>query len=483
MSVCKKSRPFTKRVSRYIHYTTFDCGNISESVDNFFSERFLCFASRRWYNRCEVKIENAQKLAVTPARKAAIAVAEEGLRAIDTATALRKSVRLGGGVLSIGNDTFPLGELGRLFVVGVGKCAYEGAVVLEEILGDRISAGAVVDVKTGNALRTIKAYAGTHPQPTKANVEAASDVVKLLHGLTERDLVIFLVSGGGSTLLCLPHERGCEEEASVLDALTKSGATIQEINTVRKHLSLARGGYLAKYAYPARMVSLIFSDVPGNDIEFIASGPTVMDGTTIADAETVLGKYDVLKRCGIERCGLVETPKEEEYFERVKNILLVTNDIALDAMARKARELGFDAKICTSCLVGEARGAARRVVEELHATPPKTILLYGGETTVTVKGKGKGGRNLEFALAALPFVEDKETILTVASDGRDNKNEYAGGFSDIITKEHARERGLNPAQFLEENDSSTFFESVGDYIVTGDTGANVSDLIIAIHAQ
>jgi len=426
-----------------------------------------------------MKIKNSDNLALNELRRSALKIAEAGLQAIDTEQVIRNTVSVEGDTLVIGGERFSLEGVGRIFVVGVGKCASDAAYALENILGERLIGGVIVDIKKGAMLKNIIAYQGSHPLPSNENVKASASIVGLLRGLRENDLVIFVVSGGGSTLLCLPQDLGCQEEAQILHVLMAAGATIQEINTVRKHLSLARGGYLAQYAYPAQVVSLIFSDVPGDDIQFVASGPTVKDNTTISDAQAILGKYDVLNKCGIEKCGLVETPKDDKYFEKVKNIVVVSNLVALDGMAEEAKKLGFTPKICATCLIGETRVVAEQIMQELHAAPRKTVLLYGGETTVTLKGHGEGGRNMEFALSCLQSIADGEVILAIASDGRDN-SEVAGAICDIITKEKAAKRNLDAQKFLEENNELPFFRETGDFLMTGDTGSNVSDLLIAM---
>ena len=249
---------------------------------------------------------------------------------------------------------------------------------------------------------------------------------------------------------------------------------------IRKHLSLARGGYLAEYAYPSASVSLIFSDVVGNDVQFIASGPTVKDETTIADAEKIIAKYDVLKICGLDGCGFVKTPKQDEFFANARTIMFVSNDTALAAMADKASALGYTPNICDSCLAGEAREVGVRITKELAAAPSKTALLYGGETTVTVRNPdGKGGRSQELALAALAGIGDHELILPFASDGRDN-TDAAGGVCDSSVRAKASELGLSPDDFLARNASYDFWQKVGAHLITGDTGSNVSDLVIAL---
>jgi glycerate-2-kinase len=427
-----------------------------------------------------MKIKNHKELATTESRKMALEIAEAGLAAIDTETVINKEIRLEKESLFIKEEEIPLKGLNRIIVAGVGKCAFDAALTLEKILGDHLTAGIAIDVKEPPEFKKIKGFKGTHPFPSEDNTKATKELVNSLKDLKENDLVIFIISGGGSTLLYLPENENCAKEAEIVQSLFKTSTPIKEVNTIRKHLSLARGGFLAKYAYPAKVISLIFSDVPNNDIQFIASGPTVKDSTTIDDAKNILSKSGVPDICDVEgKCCLVETPKEDKYFDKVKNITLVSNKIALAAMADKARKLGLEPKIVTSELTGEARDVAEKIIEELDGYPSKTALLYGGETTVTVKVKGKGGRNLEVALSALQFIKQGQTITTIASDGRDN-TDYAGAICDIITKRRAEELNLDPKKYLDNNANYDFFSKAGNYLQTGNTGSNVSDLTILI---
>ncbi|OGZ00277.1 MAG: hypothetical protein A2945_04595 [Candidatus Liptonbacteria bacterium RIFCSPLOWO2_01_FULL_52_25] len=427
------------------------------------------------------KIKNFNELAVSPLRKAALRIVEVGLAAIDTSRVVESFVRYvrNTDTLTVGKQIIPLTGVGRVVVVGIGKCALEGARSLERVLGNRLWGGVVLHIGGVGRLKTIQTFKGTHPFPSEKNMQGAARIVDVLKGLQKNDLVLFLISGGGSTLLCLPQDRQCIEEIVVVRALMRAGASIKEVNTVRKHLSLARGGYLAQYAYPARAISLIFSDVPGDDLQFIASGPTVRDTTTVFQAEKILAKYSVLKTCGIEHCGLVETPKASKYFSNVRNIIMVSSDTALHAMKAKAKELGFTSVLRARRLAGEAREMGLKIAKELHGASPKTAFLYGGETTVRVVGHGRGGRNLELALAALHEMREGELIVTVASDGRDN-GEFGGAICDTITGEAARALKVDFTPYLRENDEYPFFEKVGHYIMTGDTGSNVSDLVISM---
>lgn len=426
-----------------------------------------------------MKIQNYNELASTELRKAALAITKAGLEAIDTKKVIRDTVRITDGALVIQGKSYVIPPEGRVIVAGVGKCALEAAEALEEILGDFLYGGIILHITGEPKLKKIATIQGTHPLPSDQNVHGASLFVDILKNRNENDLIIFIVSGGGSTLLCLPEDRVCVEEISVTQALMRAGATIQEMNTIRKHLSLARGGYPAQYAYPARIVSLIFSDVPGDDFQFIASGPTVKDTTTIEEAEKILHTYAILKTCGIEKCGLVETPKDDKYFVNIQNVLAVSNWTALEAMAVKARELGYNPIIRTATLSGEARTIGLSLAADLHASPSKTVLLYGGETTVTVAGTGRGGRNLEVALAALADIRDNELITSVASDGHDN-GPYAGAICDTTTKAKVVQEGEDIAIYLANNDTYPLFEKIGNRLETGYTGSNVSDLFIAL---
>lgn len=430
----------------------------------------------------QVKIRNWAALAITEQRSRALAIAEAGLEAIDTTTAVRAAVRVSGDLLLVHEHTIPLRGCRRVLLVGVGKCATTAAAELVAILGARLDGGVVLDVGESAAqdLGAVRRFAGTHPMPSDRNVAATRQVVALLQQAGPDDLVLCVISGGGSTLLCLPPDGATvDSERAVLQALFRAGATIAEINTLRKHTSLARGGFLAAHAHPARVVSLVFSDVPGNRLDIIASGPTVMDPSTVADARGILAKYGVAADSEAGRCVLVETPKEPDIFERVHHALVVSNDVALEAMAAEARAQGYAPTVVTTTLTGEAREVGEQVVRALHAAPSRGALLYAGETTVTITGTGRGGRNLELALAALRLTREEELVMTVASDGRDN-GDFAGAVADEAGRARAAALGLDPDDHLARNDSYTFFERTGDALLTGATGSNVADLILAV---
>ena len=426
-----------------------------------------------------MKIKNFSKLAVTKERKDALKIAEAGLEAINTQKVILNKIKLQKNSLVIDKKTFSLKSIKSIYVVAIGKCAGEAALALEKILGKKIKAGIALDVKTVKGLKTIKSLAGSHPLPSQKNTDGSTAIINLIKNLSYNDLVLFVISGGGSTLLCAPRKDTCQEETLIVQKLMDSGATINEINTIRKHLSVARGGFLAKYAFPAKSIALIFSDVIGNDPQFIASGPTAKDTTTIRHALEILNKYKIQKVCAIEDCGLVETPKNDEFFKSVQNLIFVSSEVALKAMSSAAKKLGYKVKICTTCLKGEAQKVGAKIAAEINRSKPKTILLYGGETTVHVKGSGKGGRNMELVLSALNTIKDNSLILSLASDGIDNTN-LAGAIGDTTTIEKAAKLKLKPKKYLVENNSYPFFKKTGDYLLTGKTGSNVSDLVIAI---
>ncbi|RME55784.1 DUF4147 domain-containing protein [Candidatus Parcubacteria bacterium] len=424
------------------------------------------------------KIKNWRSLAVSPLRRKALAIAEAGLWAIDTEQVLRRSLAVTPeGHLLVKGERFHLPRHGKLLVAAIGKCAFAAARALEAILGDRIDGGIAVGVGEPHGLSRIYPYQGTHPFPSEKNVAASRELIAFLQSATKDDVVLTLISGGGSTLLCLPPQGTCMGEEQLIKKLFHAGATIQDINTIRKHLSFARGGFLAKEAYPAQVVSLIFSDVPGDDIAFISSGPTVYDHTTVRDARRVLEKFHLARE--VPEGALLETPKEKRYFSRVRNILLVSSHTALAAMREEARQLGFRTRVDALYLRGEAAELGAHIITELHKAPRKSAYLYGGETTVTVRGHGHGGRNLELALSATRFVREGEILVAIASDGRDNSR-FGGAICDTIAKDHLIEKGIDIEQFLANNDECPVYEAIGDYLMMGNTGSNVSDLMVVI---
>lgn len=421
-------------------------------------------------------IQNWTEIATTQLRRDAMSILEIGHETVMTGRVLREQLRMEGDNICFGWDHVCLSDYDRVFVIAVGKCAVDAAKVLEDILGERVSDGVVLDVKDG-IFKRLRSYAGSHPFPSEENIGATQVIVDMLKGLTERDLVLTVISGGGSSLLCMPHEIECESLELITKELWHHGANIKEVNTVRKHLSDIQGGQLAKIAYPAHIVSFIFSDVPGNDVSVVASGPTVLDLTTVDDAAKILAKYDVLKACRLANCNLVETPKDPKYFEHVKNLLVVTNEMALNAMRKHAEGLGYNARVASFSIAGNARDLGTELAT--MELPRRACVIYGGETTVQVRGNGRGGRNQELTLAAARAISDHRVVAALASDGWDN-TDAAGAIADAGDRKRAQEAGVIIDDYLATNDSYNFWKKCGGAMRTGRTGINVADFYMVL---
>lgn len=418
-------------------------------------------------------IKDFERIAKTAARRDALLIMEAGLQAIQPQTVLGKTLSLKGEILLAGGKKFDLRAYESIYVVGIGKASLAAGKFLESLLGDRITDGVIIDVVSAK-LRRIRTFKGTHPFPTDINIAATDEAIALLKRAKKRDLVIAVISGGGSSLLCSPNRMTCVSLRMMTERLFAQGADIKDMNALRKHTSLVHGGNVARLAYPAEMLGLILSDVPFNDLSVVASGPTFFDETTKADAERVVKKY------GIKGIKLCETPKDKKYFERVTNVCVLDNRTALSAMRKAAEGLGYTAKVQPHYLKGEARKAGEKIAEEIGKANPKTVLISGGETTVIVKKKGKGGRNLELALAGLKAMPDNGVILAVSSDGKDHIKEAAGAIADHLIAEKVREKGYSPDNFLDNNRSYAFFVEMEGVIRTERTGSNVSDLVVAL---
>jgi glycerate 2-kinase len=398
--------------------------------------------------------------------------------------------------LNISNNIVELKPLARLFVIGAGKGSALMAQTLEGILGDAITDGIVV-TKYGHGLtlNRIKLVEAGHPTPDENSVYATEEIVQLVRGLTQDDIVIFLLSGGASSLLAdYPKGSNLTEVQQVFDLLLKSGADIHEMNTVRKHISNVKGGQLAKRIYRAQLYSFILSDVIGDDLDVIGSGPTVADRSTFKDAWDVLMKYATTDEIPAaisqhikEGCEgrISDTPKEgDECFSNTRNVIIGSNKIALEAAASKARELGYHPIIITNMLKGEASVLGQMLAKkaiEYNGTVP-ACLLYGGESTVTIKGDGVGGRNMELALAAgLEITSHPNiTILSAGTDGTDGPTDAAGAVVDSVILKKAIENGYDSVQYLKNNNSYNFFSHTDALIKTGATQTNVMDIIVTL---
>jgi len=432
------------------------------------------------------------------ARRVALESLDEAFEMVDPYKLLRSRVRREGDRLIVKGRVYDLASYGRVLVVGFGKAGSLMAKALEDILGDRIDGG-LVNVPYGTSLRLerIELNEAGHPKPDENGLKGAKRILELVSNLSERDLVLVLISGGGSSLLPLPADGiTLEEKGELSMELMKRGADIRELNTVRKHLSMVKGGWLAKRAKPAKVVSLIMSDVVADPLDVIASGPTVGDKSTFEDAFKVLKKYGLWDEASpsvrrrIER-GLegleAETPKPwDEDIKRVDNILIGNNELICKALCSALERRGVRCEHLTSCLEGEAREAGKFVsslVQQLGLSGRHGVAyVLGGETTVTVRGSGVGGRNQELALASAFKLDgiDSCLVVSVGSDGIDGVSEAAGALADGTTLKRARELGLDPLAYLSNNDSYTFFSKLGDVIITGPTGNNLNDVILAL---
>jgi len=441
------------------------------------------------------------KRSLEPLRRDAKKIFLHAVHAADPQKILSSQVSLQGKVLRIGERKYSLSQYQRIFVAGTGKASAAMAVSLEKILGTRISGG-WINVKYGHSqrLKRIRVQEAGHPLPDEKGLEGAKEMVQMLTPLTGDDLVIFLISGGGSALLPLPVEGiTLAEKQATTNQLLSCGAAIQEINTLRKHLSRIKGGGLAKIVYPATLVSLILSDVIGDPLDAIASGPTVPDPTTYEDCARLLNKYRLWEKIPPSvaahiRDGLEgkkeETCKEgDPAFQKVQNLVVGNNLMAIQAARKAARDLGYRPLILSSLVEGETRevakvhaAIAKEVLLSGNPVAPPACILSGGETTVTLKGKGKGGRNQEFALAAALEIAGWEEILMMSggTDGTDGPTDAAGAFADGKTVSRGKTMGLDLWSYLEENDSYSFFSKLGDLLITGPTGTNVMDLRIML---
>ena len=422
---------------------------------------------------------------------------DAALRAVDPAVAIQRHVERDRNRLKIDGTSYDLDRIDRCFVVGAGKAGAMMAGAMESLLGDRL-AGGVVNVKYGHTtpLRRVELIEAGHPVPDAAGVEGTEQIVRLLDQLGEDDLVFCLLSGGGSALMPLPAEGvTLAEKQAVTSRLLKCGATINEINTVRKHISRVKGGQLARMASPARLVSLVLSDVIGDPLDIIASGPTVPDESTYSDCRTIVERYDlegelppsVMRHldAGAEGTGHENPGPGDPAFDRTQNVLIANNRQALDTARIEAEKRGYTPLVLSSSIDGETREIARvyaAMAREIscHGDPVRTpaCVISGGETTVTLKGGGKGGRNQEFVLAAVSGIEglERTVVFSAGTDGTDGPTDAAGAVADGRTMSRAAEKGLDADAHLDNNDAYHFFQPLGDLVITGPTHTNVMDL-------
>lgn len=430
-------------------------------------------------------------------RKDARGILRAALEAADPREAVLRHARVKDDVLTAGGGRYPLSRFERVFVIGAGKAGAAMAAAVEKLLGKRIRGG-MVNVKYGHTakLRRIELNECGHPVPDEAGVRGSRRIAEIAAMAGERDLLICLISGGASALLPAPAEPvtlAAKQETTRL--LLACGADIHEINAVRKHLSALKGGQLARLAWPAAVLTLILSDVIGDNPDVIGSGPTAADVSTFGDSLGILDKYNIRSRVPssvrerIEKGvsgAIEETPKPgDPGLERARNVIVGSNRLAVDAARAKAKELGYRTLVLSTTIQGETRdvaGVHASIAREIHGSGqplrPPACVISGGETTVTLLGHGKGGRSQEFALAAALGIAGmaKTLLLCAGTDGTDGPTDAAGALADGATVGRARELGLDPAAYLAENNSYEFFDALGDLIRTGPTNTNVMDV-------
>lgn len=431
-------------------------------------------------------------------KKALKRIFRAGLKAVDPERAVREYVRRKGDRLFVGDRSYLLDRFKRILLIGAGKGTAPMAKALEDILGDRLTVGWII-VKYGHGIPLNKTHimeAG-HPIPDEAGLRATEALLKQIRSCTEEDLIICAFSGGGSALLPAPLPTiSLDQKQESTRLLLECGATIHEINAIRKHLSRSKGGWLAKTGYPATLVSIMLSDVIGDRLDVIASGPTVPDESTYSDCINIIEKYDLMNRLPIGVveyfqqgvAGIVpETPKVgDPAFSKVQNLIVGNNRKSLLAAQEQAISLGYNTMILSSQIEGEAREVAqlfaaigKEICQAGLPISPPACVLAGGETTVTIQGAGKGGRNQELALAFAIATDgwDRISLLSAGTDGTDGPTDAAGAIVSGLTCRRARQANLNPDAFLVANDSNSFFESSGDLLKTGPTRTNVMDII------
>lgn len=437
---------------------------------------------------------------MTHYRKMAEEIFKAGTAAVLPDKLIRDQLRIKDTSLMIGELKFDLPSIKNIYVIGAGKASAFMAKEIEAILSNRITEGHVITkYDHGCALKYVKLTEAGHPTPDANGVSGTTEILRIAKKATADDLILCLLSGGGSALMAdLPDGAQLDDLIKANQLLVHCGADIAEINTVRKHLSNVKGGQLAKAAQPAQLVSLILSDVTGDPLDIIASGPTVPDKSTFQDALGVLKKFKLepvmppalLKRLIEGAAGrILETPKHDDpTFERVQNVIIGNCSMALQAGEKKARDLGLDTKIVTTPLSGDSALRAKSIVNDalaMQKDPAITrdiCLLFGGETTIKVTGSGRGGRNQHLALAVAIELENKPgiTLLSAGTDGTDGPTNATGAVVDSQTIPQAKSKRIGATNHLKEFDSYHFFEKVGGHILTGPTKTNVMDLVVVI---
>lgn len=422
---------------------------------------------------------------------------EAALGAVEPQRIIKSQLTLNNNILVVHGHSLELKRFKNIFVIGAGKASGSMAEALEDLLGERISRGIVnvphgLEHKTG---RIIINHAG-HPVPDEPGVYGARAMAELAGQAGVEDLLICLISGGGSSLMPLPRgEISLQDKRIITSAMLRSGAKIGEVNTVRKHISAIKGGWLAQKAFPATVLNLVLSDVPGDPLDFIASGPTVADSTTFADAAGILHRFDLFNSAppavkeviSLGLAGKIEdTPKAgDPFFSQVINCVIGNNHMAVQACAARLEDAGLQTILLPKTIDGDADETGLKLAELAVKTAyssKRFAIIAGGENTVKLRGSGRGGRNQQMALAAAESISgiDGLVFAALSTDGIDGPTDASGALVDGNTCSRAIQAGLNLKDFSEQNDSYAFFHNLNDLVFTGYTGTNVNDLYIAL---
>ena len=413
-------------------------------------------------------IKNATALTSSQMRSDALLMMEAGFDAIETRSVIERTIHLSGDILTVQGEKFNLTKYKRICVLGFGKASSPAAEALEQLLGDRVTSGFILGSHTSTSKR-IESRKASHPLPSPENVAQTEQMILHCKNPSRDDLFIVIISGGGSAMLCWPLSE-CEQGQRLYSDAIQSGMTIQEFNTVRKHLSELKGGGLASQLAPADVLGLIFSDVPGTEYGMVASGPTWPDATSRENAQAILDRYM------LTGYSLNETPKDESLFEHVSNIVLVSNRVALEAMATRATQLGYAPHIMSDAVYDSPERVYTKLSE---LAVNKSVVFAGGEFRITVPSGGRGGRNTRATLTALQHLQSDDLFIAFASDGLDN-SDACGAIADAQAHEKARNIPLDIRDHLARYDDYSFFEKTKDLIMTGPTGSNVSDLMMLL---
>jgi len=440
-------------------------------------------------NRDQI-IKNGKTEELKEIRKDILDILSAAICSVDSYSSVKSVIY--GKRIQFKKNIFDISDYKNIYLIGFGKASVGMANAVCDFLP--IKKGAIItnEQNKKNKNNRYTTLIGSHPIPSKKNIDATEKLLEIVNKCNKDDLLIVLISGGGSALFCKPRVR-INDIQKTTDILLKSGADIKEINIIRKHLSYIKGGQLAEYA-KCTVISLIISDIIRDPIEFIASGPTYPDSTTYMDAQDILKKYNIWLEVPISirntinngiKGDIPETPKKDNpIFSNVYNLIIANNEIACRAAEEKAEELGYKSMIITTNLEGDAKEKAKYLIEKalnFHTYAKKMLFISGGETTLKIKGNGIGGRNQEMVLSCIEIIANERIVFSsFATDGIDGLSDAAGAIADTHTLEKADEMNLDVWKYLDNNNSYEFFKTLGDNFITGPTGTNVMDIQLII---